>query len=169
MPAPRASTADPVLRTGIRWLRRLLDAAAALLLAGVLLIAGARVAGRYLLGESLPWSEELTRLLFVWLVLIGASRANHMRIDFIPDLLRGRARRCLELVVAALSVGLLGLLVWKAFGLIKLTTYDRYTALDLSLQYLYWSLIVGGGLWIATTLLALLDPERPQGTERTPG
>lgn len=139
-------------------LRRLLDAVAALLLAAVLLITGARVVARYLLGQSMPWSEELTRLLFIWLVLIGAARATHLRIDMVPVMLgRGTARLVLEIAVAALSVAVLVLLVWKGFGLIALTAFDRYTALDLSLQYLYWSLIVGGGLWIVTTVLSLLE------------
>lgn len=152
-----------LLQSGLRWLRRLLDAVAAGLLAAVLLVAVARVVARYLLDVSMPWSEELTRLLFIWLIMIGAARTSHLRIDVVPELLgRGRARLFLEIAVALLSVGLLGLLVWKGFGLIALTTYDRYTALDLSLQYLYWSLILGGGLWIATTLLAFLDRTEPE-------
>ncbi|QPC42708.1 TRAP transporter small permease subunit [Kaustia mangrovi] len=69
-----------------------------------------------------------------------------------------RARRGLELATAALSVGLIGLMIWKGLGLIRLTAYDRYTALDLSLQYLYWSLVVGGGLWIVTTVIAVWRP-----------
>ncbi|MEX0758224.1 MAG: TRAP transporter small permease subunit [Tistlia sp.] len=151
-----------MLASATLWLRRLLDAAAALLLASVLAVTVARVVARYLLGVSMPWSEELTRLLFVWLVLIGASRTTHLRIDILPERLgRGGARRVLEVAVALLSVGLLGLLIWKAFGLIALTVYDRYTALDLSLQYLYWSLVIGGGLWIVTTLLAFLERSRP--------
>lgn len=146
------------ITTGIRWLQRLLDAVAALLLSGILVVTAARVVGRYVLDEAMPWSEELTRLLFVWLVLIGAARCAHLRVDLLSAALGPRAGRWLEGAIAALSVGLLGLLVWKGLGLIELTTYDRYTALDLSLQYLYWSLVVGGGLWIATTLLALLRP-----------
>lgn len=150
----------PLLLSALRWLRRLLDAVAALLLAAVLLITGARVVARYLLGQSMPWSEELTRLLFIWLVLIGAAGARHLRIDMVPVRLgHGAARRRLEIGVAVLSVGMLALLVWKGFGLIALTAYDRYTALDVSLQYLYLSLIVGGGLWIVTTLLSLLEPQ----------
>jgi TRAP-type transport system small permease protein len=149
----------PLLLPALVWLRRLLDAVAALLLAAVLLITGARVVARYLLGQSMPWSEELTRLLFIWLVLIGAAGAKHLRIDMVPVRLgRGAARRRLEIAVASLSVGMLALLVWKGFGLIALTAYDRYTALDVSLQYLYLSVIVGGGLWIVTTLLSLLEP-----------
>ncbi len=156
----------PLLLLALVWLRRLLDVLAALLLAAVLLITGARVFARYVLGEAMPWSEELTRLLFIWLVLIGAAGARHLRIDMVPARLgHGAARARLEVAIALLSVGMLALLVWKGFGLIALTAYDRYTALDLSLQYLYWSLIVGGGLWIVTTLLSLLEPrgDEPSG------
>lgn len=153
------------ISTGIRWLQRLLDAVAALLLTAILTVTTARVVGRYVLDEALPWSEELTRLLFVWLVLIGAARCAHLRIDILPAALGSRARIWLEGAVAALSVGLLGLLIWKGLGLIELTTYDRYTALDLSIQYLYWSLVVGGGLWIATILLGML---RPRDSLETP-
>ncbi|QPC42707.1 TRAP transporter small permease subunit [Kaustia mangrovi] len=73
--------------TAIRWLERLLDAAAALLLVGVLAVTAARVVSRYLIGEALPWSEELTRLLFVWLVLIGAARCAHLRVDLLSGML----------------------------------------------------------------------------------
>ncbi len=154
-------TMRSVLTSALARLRWLLDAVAALLLAAVLLITGARVVARYLLGQSMPWSEELTRLLFIWLVLIGAAGARHLRIDVVPVRLgHGTARLCLEIAIAALSVGVLLLLVWKGFGLIALTAFDRYTALDLSLQYLYWSLVVGGVLWIVITLLALIESRR---------
>jgi TRAP-type transport system small permease protein len=149
----------PALTFALARLRRLLDAVAALLLAAIVLITGARVVARYVLGLSMPWSEELTRLLFIWLILIGAASARHLRIDTVPSMLgQGAARLGLEIAVAVLSAGVLALLVWKGFGLLALTAFDRYTALDLSLQYLYWSLIVGGVLWMVTTLLGLLEP-----------
>lgn len=144
----------------ILWLQRLLDAVAGLLLAGILLVTAARVVARYVLGEAMPWSEELTRLLFVWLVLIGAARCAHLQVDIVSHALAPRARRRLEIAVAVISVGLLGLLMWKGLGLIELTAYDRYTALDLSLQYLYWSLIVGGGFWIVTIVISALRPAK---------
>jgi TRAP-type C4-dicarboxylate transport system permease small subunit len=109
----------------------------------------------------MPWGEELTRLLFVWLVLIAASRARHMRIDLVTDRARPGVARVLRWVAAALAAGLLGLLAWKGLGLIELTAYDRYTALGLSLQYLYAAIVVGAALWIVTTLLDLvLGPDR---------
>lgn len=143
-------------RAARRLLGRLLDIAAAALLAAVLAVTCAQVAARYLLGWPMPWGEELTRLLFVWLVLIAASRARHMRIDLVPADAPRALRRALARSGAAVAIGLLGLLAWKGLGLIALTAYDRYTALGLSLQYLYAAVVIGTALWGVAILLDLL-------------
>ncbi|MEH6717509.1 MAG: TRAP transporter small permease [Aurantimonas endophytica] len=153
------------MRSTLALVRRVLDAAAAVLLVIVLALTCAQVVFRYVLGISMPWTEELTRLLFVWLVLIGASRTSHMAIDLVPMSMRpGPARRTLE--IGATGVGVLTLLVLIRYtvDLLEIVAYDRFTALGISVQYLYWSVIVGGGLWIAMSLAELFvrrDPEPP--------
>jgi TRAP-type transport system small permease protein len=145
-------------------IRRGLDGAAALLLLAILAVTAARVVGRYVLGAGMPWSEELTRLLFVWLVLIGAARTRHMAIDLLPSVSRPRIAAGLKLFAAALGIGLLALLVRQALVLVELTAFDRFTALGVSVQYLYWAVVVGGSLWIALTLAGLVwaDPDADQ-------
>lgn len=144
-------------------IRRGLDWAAALLLFAILAVTAARVVGRYLLGAGMPWSEELTRLLFIWLVLIGATRTRHMAIDLLPNVWP-RVGVGLKLFAAALGVGLLALLVRQALVLVELTAFDRFTALGVSVQYLYLAVVVGGTLWIALTLAGLVwsDPDADQ-------
>lgn len=139
-------------------IRRGLDWAAALLLLAILAVTAARVVGRYVLGAGLPWSEELTRLLFIWLVLVGAARTRHMAIDLLPNLWP-RVAVGLKLFAAALGVGLLALLVRQALVLVELTASDRFTALGVSVQYLYWAVVVGGSLWIVLTLAGLVWPD----------
>jgi TRAP-type transport system small permease protein len=145
-------------------IRRGLDGAAALLLLAILAVTAARVVGRYVLGAGMPWSEELTRLLFIWLVLIGAARTRHMAIDLLPSVSRPRIAAGLKLFAAALGIGLLALLVRQALVLVELTAFDRFTALGVSVQYLYWAVVVGGSLWIALTLAGLVwaDPDADQ-------
>jgi TRAP-type transport system small permease protein len=144
--------------------RRGLDWAAALLLLAILAVTAARVVGRYVLGAGMPWSEELTRLLFIWLVLIGAARTRHMAIDLLPSVSRPRMAAGLKLFAAALGIGLLALMVRQALVLVELTTFDRFTALGVSVQYLYWAVVVGGSLWIVLTLAGLVwsDSEADQ-------
>lgn len=150
----------------LKALRRGLDWAAAGLLFLILSVAAIRVAGRYIFGAGLPWSEELTRLLFVWLVLIGASRTRHMSIDLLPNAASPRVARGLKLFSTFLGVGLLGFLAWRALDLVEITAYDRFTALGVSVQYLYWSVVVGCSFWIVLSLAALIWPEpEPEVTE----
>lgn len=150
------------LAAAVGVMRRGLDAAAAILLVAVLAVTAARVVGRYLFGLPMPWSEELTRLLFVWLVMLGAARATHMRIDLLPRALPPAAARALAVLIAAISIGLLVLLVVYGTALVELTVRDRYTALGVSVQYLYWSLVVGGTFWIVNLLAAtFLEQDEP--------
>jgi TRAP-type C4-dicarboxylate transport system permease small subunit len=140
------------VRAALKTLRGVLDAAAAALLVAMLAVTTARVLARYALDLSMPWSEELTRLLFVWLVLVAASRTRHMSIDLLTNALPRRKRRALDVAGAILGAVLLAILVRYALGLVELTANDRFTALGVSVQYLYWAVVVGGGLWIVTSL-----------------
>jgi TRAP-type C4-dicarboxylate transport system permease small subunit len=148
----------PLLPRMIVWLRRLLDTAAALLLAAVTGVTFVRVVGRYVFGHGMPWSEELTRFLFVWLIMIGAARAAHLRVDLLTNALGRRSRVRFEIAIAALGLVLLIFLVWKVLPLIELTKGDFYTALGISLQYVYYSVVVGGVLWALSIVLAIYLP-----------
>ncbi|MBV5345256.1 MAG: TRAP transporter small permease subunit, partial [Rhodoferax sp.] len=59
----------------------------------------AQVLVRYAFGGSLVWSEELTRLLFVWMVLVAAVTAPRMQVDFLVDLLPPRLRALQRILV----------------------------------------------------------------------
>lgn len=51
---------------------------------------------RYLLHSSLPWSEELSRYCMVFVTFLGVSAGlrvgTHTCVDFLPQLLRGKAK-----------------------------------------------------------------------------
>lgn len=147
----------------LAWIGRVLDWSAAALLFAILCITTARVGGRYLFGISMPWSEELTRLLFIWLILLGAARTRHMSIDLLPDAVGPGAAKALRVFALGLGVGLLALIVRQSFVLIDLTAFDRFTALRVSVQYLYWAVVVGGGLWIILSVARAIWPEEDPG------
>ncbi len=128
--------------------RRTVDAISALLLVAVFAATLAQVGARYVFNWPMPWSEELTRLLFVWMVMIAAAGAAHMRIDYFADRMSPRMRRTVGLGVGTLCVALLAVMAWKSMGLIDLTRHDRYVALGISVQYLYWAALTGSTLWI---------------------
>lgn len=142
--------------------RRAIDAVSGLLLAAVLAVTLLQVAARYVFSWSVPWSEELTRLTFVWMVMIAAVGGAHMRIDFFIERVPTAIRRWLQLVLAALCVAMLVLMAWQSFGLIDLTRNDRYVALNVSVQILYWSVPVGCGLWLIAIAVSAVREFRGQ-------
>jgi TRAP-type transport system small permease protein len=81
-----------------RWAEWVMAAALAVMVVMVFVNA----AGRYILGQGLAVSEELSRLAFVWLIMIGAVIAvrerAHIGMDFVVVRLKPRAQRaCLIL------------------------------------------------------------------------
>ncbi len=64
-----------------------------ILLAGMSLLIGTQIFMRYVIQESLTWSEEVARYLFIWVTYIGVSYAvkkhAHIRVEaaimFMPE------------------------------------------------------------------------------------
>ena len=83
-------------------LQRWAEWAMAAALAVMVVMVFVNAAGRYLIGQGLAVSEELSRLAFVWLIMIGAVVAvrerAHIGMDFVVLRLKPRAQRvCLIL------------------------------------------------------------------------
>lgn len=70
-----------------------------------------QVVMRYVFQNSLSWSEELARYIFLWQTWVGASYAvrlrRHLRVEMVADLMKGRLRKWYELAV---------FIVWFAFS-----------------------------------------------------
>jgi TRAP-type C4-dicarboxylate transport system permease small subunit len=137
------------------WLTRFADAIAAVLLTVVTLLVCAQVLVRYVLGGSLVWSEELTRLTFVWMVLIASTSAQPMRVELLVDMLPRRLRALLYLLGELLVLALTLLLLYGAWGMMDLTQFDIYPALGISVRWLHTALFVASILWALRGLASL--------------
>lgn len=109
--------APPMSRTGllrafvatVSRLTRALSVFTGILFFIILLLVGAQIVCR-VLGVSVPWTEEVSRLLFVWVIYLGAAVAFHDRamiaIDTLPEL-APRTSRWLPPVVEAIVFAIL--------------------------------------------------------------
>ncbi len=86
--APVGSWRSRVLRTD-RALWLVVDAVLLACVAGITAAVVLQVISR-LLGASIPWTEELARLLFIWTAFLGMAvgfrRVEHPRVMLIPDM-----------------------------------------------------------------------------------
>ena len=106
------------MREALRRADRILSGAENVFIGGALAFASGllfvNVVLRYLFREPLPWAEEVSIYLIVWIVFIGGSVAvrtrGHIAIDLLPLMLSPVNRRRL-----AIAVGVVMLLFFAVF------------------------------------------------------
>ena len=98
---------SPSARGLLGWLRQTLEIAAGLLVLGVVFCVTANVFGRFVLNYSYTWAEELSRVLFIWLVLLGAGVGSlgneHVAVTFFRDKAPAGLRKAAPEQLAALT------------------------------------------------------------------
>jgi len=76
-----------------------------------------QVVMRYAFNNSLSWSEELARILFIWVSWVGISfgqkRAEHIKITLVTDAVKGKAKEIVLLVADLCTLGILVVLLVK--------------------------------------------------------
>jgi len=89
----------------MRLLNRWVDAAAAGLFAATLVLVNVQILCRFVLAIGVPWTEEVSRLIFIWLAYLGAAigarEGTLIVIDTLPMLLGPRVQRVLDPFVRA--------------------------------------------------------------------
>jgi TRAP-type C4-dicarboxylate transport system permease small subunit len=74
---------------------------------------------RYVLNQSLFWSEELARFLLVWLSFLGASvayrRKAHPGIDVLSSRMPDRVSRIFTIVVHVVSIAFFSVMIFYGY------------------------------------------------------
>ena len=150
----------------MRWLGTLLEWMAGSLLFVLLVVGALQVTSRYTGLMFVPWTEEVARLLFVWVVWIGAAaavfRGSHIRFDFLVERLPQSVRAGIGTLVTLGVAGLLILLVYQAYEIVR-STSSTFITINLSVKYTYLSVVVGSSLMLVGLLGAMLP--RLRGTQ----
>ncbi|MCC8195120.1 MAG: TRAP transporter small permease [Deltaproteobacteria bacterium] len=117
-----------------------------------------QVVMRYVFGNSLAWSEELGRYLFVWQIWMGASFAarnkTHLRITIVKDKLKPSNARVLELLVTAVWMGFGIFVVFQGITLVmKMARFHQISpAMQIPMMYVHMAVPVGCGLMVIRLL-----------------
>ncbi|MDE0113452.1 MAG: TRAP transporter small permease [Albidovulum sp.] len=101
----------------------------------------AQVIFRYVIAAPLPWSEELARYCFVWIVFlggaIGLSRGIHLGVDLFVNLLPDRFRPGLEALSNALIAVFAATVVYASYPVINMNMLQRSPALGVQMSWIY--------------------------------
>lgn len=102
---------------------------------------------RYVLNDSVAWTEEIARYGLIWITFIGAimvtRRNNHIAVVLAPNLLPAPAARFLMGLVDVLTFGFLALLSYFSVLIFNRMQFQRMTVIDLPMSYVYGAVVVG--------------------------
>ncbi|WP_406856794.1 TRAP transporter small permease [Alsobacter sp. KACC 23698] len=133
-------------------------AVVALLLICVLLGVFTRAAG-----EPLIWTDEVARLLMVWLACLGwtlaSRRRSHIRVRYFLDKLplswQPQAERVMQAAIVLFGV----LTTWYAADLVERNWEIEATSLAFSISWMYVPLVLAG---VATAAQGVAEALRPE-------
>jgi TRAP-type transport system small permease protein len=114
------------------------------------------VFSRYVLHSTFTWYDEIARLLFVWIVFLGAAvgvrRSGHFRLQLFIERFSPAWRRVAD-VFGVLAIMLFGaVLIQQGWKLVELGQFQQTPVMGLSKAYVYASMPVGGALVILYSL-----------------
>ncbi len=112
----------------------------------------AQVVARYVFGNSISWSEELARYLFIWQAWIAVGFATkysrHINLDIIVNMCPPKVQTVLFWISHAIWLAFGLYMAWKGAELTR-TIFSRNTvsaALQIKMGWVYLSVPVGSAL-----------------------
>jgi TRAP-type C4-dicarboxylate transport system permease small subunit len=132
----------------------------------MVVVVTVQVALRYLLNTSIDWSDEVSRLLFVWCMFLaiplglreGAHVAVEILVQHFPDALRRQVARLCTLA----SIGLMAIVLWQTVIVARDTWDELMPTLGMSVNWFLVPVAVSAAHSILHLLQLLWrEPARP--------
>ncbi len=110
----------------------------------------AQVVFRYVIAAPLPWSEELARYCFVWIVFLGGAvglaRGIHLGVDLVVNALPPPLRRAMDALTSLLIGGFAVVVIYASLPVLNMNMFQRSPALGVQMTYIYIAIPISMGL-----------------------
>ncbi|MDJ0388630.1 TRAP transporter small permease [Roseomonas sp. E05] len=126
---------------------------------------------RYVLNDSIAWTEEIASYMLMvlafWGSALAARRGSHIAVEFLLNALPAGARRAARLFVALLATAFFAISVLLCLQVAEAMRFQPMIALDWPISVVYWGILAG---LVLTTLRSFQhairrfragEPERP--------
>lgn len=115
---------------------------------------------RFVLNNSLSWSEELARYAFIWMHMMGASlligESGHATVTAILDQLHGGPRKGADLFIEAVILVDGIMMTYAGFYLAYASRTNLSTAMSVPMWCINSSVAIGGILLIIQALVKMV-------------
>jgi TRAP-type C4-dicarboxylate transport system, small permease component len=135
--------------------------AIAIMLKGVVLMVFLQVFCRYVLEYGLPWTEELARLFFTWMCLLGFSvcvyEKSNLGIEFVINRLNPAGKKAFMVLSQSLMLFLFGVMIFSSGKLASVVSMQTSATMGYNMAWPYASVLCGSILSFIYTLVNLID------------
>jgi tripartite ATP-independent transporter DctM subunit len=133
-----------------RYFSKFFDGFAALAVVVMTLLVFFQVANRYIIGWVVPWTEEVSRILFIWITFVGAYIAlkihSHIAVETFVKRFSPRNREKISDILIFLVFYFIGYLFWLSLKVIPATFGVTTPVLEISYLYIHLSFPIFIGL-----------------------
>lgn len=160
----------PPERRSVLWyvLLRLPELLTASLIALLVIFLSLAVISRYLFDVGISWSDEAARLMFVWIVFIGFAigvrHRAHIGVEWFVDLLPVGARRVVTVIQDVALLVFSVFFFWQSIVTVRFSFIQMMPGLDVSIAWLYMSVVAASVLMILYCAANLWDTLRGRST-----
>ena len=128
------------------WLRKRAENVIVVLIAIMFISFLLQIAFRYLLNRPLGWTDEVTVLCWVWLVLWGAafilSDKDEIRFDIIYDKVSPRTQRTFTVISSLALVALFAISLPATWNYVLFMRREKSAYLGMRFDYLYFIYVI---------------------------
>lgn len=119
---------------------------------------------RYVLNNSLAWTEEIAANLLVVLVFLGSvmcvRMGRHIAVDLIYQFLSRPVRRALEVIVDIISISFFGYMTWLLWRYVAIVGGERMVTVDLPRGIVFYTVLVAFALMTLRALQNFINDLR---------
>jgi TRAP-type C4-dicarboxylate transport system permease small subunit len=160
------------LRKAFAWIDRSVEYAVAAIFAAMCLVGLLQVFNRFVLNQSISWSEEFQIYCHVWIVFLAIPIAYrygaHMSVESLKNYLPKKIVRAFDTFIEMLWIWFAVSLAWLAWRVSEVAKLQSSPGLELPMNYVYYSMVVGGAYLLLVVLrrVFLKEPFKQQDQER---
>jgi TRAP-type C4-dicarboxylate transport system permease small subunit len=102
---------------------------------------------RYVLNDSLAWTEEIARYLLMATAFLGAALAarkgTHIALEIVPNMLPRGLRRWVRLAIGLVTIAFFAFAAWLCAVIAEAMMYQPMVVVDVPLGLVYWAVLAG--------------------------
>jgi TRAP-type C4-dicarboxylate transport system permease small subunit len=142
-------------------INRLTEYFIAAMMAAMTVVISLQIYTRYVMNDSLTWTEEVARYLMVWICFLGSAMAlkygEHISVGFIQERFPPRVRRAVGLTIGLVVIAFFAVGTWEGLLMTLQVREQQAPATWISMAWAYSCIPIGCFLMLFHTVVSLLQ------------